>query len=91
MCADAFRFVVQLLVVVLAAAGQFTLWGAVLVDAATAIIVILNGMFGSVAVQPTSPDSNGCGSQCSSSCDKPAPTHRHQPSCCDVDVMASEL
>lgn len=30
--------------VILAALGAFTLWGAVLMDALTAIIVILNGM-----------------------------------------------
>lgn len=34
----------QLVVVVLAALGRFSLWGAVLVDALTAIAVILNGM-----------------------------------------------
>jgi len=42
-------------VVVLAALGAFTLWGAVLVDALTAIIVILNGMR-----TPDGGDGGGC-------------------------------
>lgn len=34
----------QVAVVVLAALGRFTLWGAVLVDTGAAIVVVLNGM-----------------------------------------------
>jgi len=34
----------QVVVLVLAALGKFSLWGAVLVDVGTALIVILNGM-----------------------------------------------
>lgn len=37
-------FDMQVAVLVLAAIGKFTLWGAVLVDAGAAILVILNGM-----------------------------------------------
>ena len=34
----------QIAVLSLASAGKFTLWGAVLVDVGTALVVILNGM-----------------------------------------------
>ena len=46
MCQISYRstFDLQVAVLVLAALGKFTLWGAVLVDAGAAIIVILNGM-----------------------------------------------
>ena len=37
-------FFVQIAVLTLAGLGKFTLWGAVLVDVGTALVVILNGM-----------------------------------------------
>ncbi len=58
----------QLVVVALAAAGRFSLWAAVLVDALTAIAVILNGMCVSAASSGESGGgkAGGCGHACAS-------------------------
>ena len=59
--ADNVSMTLQLAVVVLASMGRFSLWGAVLVDALTAIAVIFNGLCVASEVEDASGSGSGGG------------------------------